>query len=264
MLRILLAFLIPVTVLVGYGCGPGSNGSSSNVQLQAANSKQIFSNAIAEFKVSVYYELGADPYVGPIGLTTNQTWDITKNSYQSLFQNHTGRVVTVPMTLAQMTQFPSQNRSTWNNDDLLKLARQYAPALISGQTANVSVFMLKGTYEGNTNILGIQITGSPYAFVFKDMVTSAGGDSVSQRYVEQASIVHEIGHAVGLVNNGVPMVTPHEDSVHVHHTTNSNCVMYWAVESKSNILSSVGNMILGNQLNLFGPESLQDGRSFHP
>ena len=29
--------------------------------------------------------------------------------------------------------------------------------------------------------------------------------------VEQSTIVHEIGHAIGLVNNGVPATTAHHD-----------------------------------------------------
>jgi hypothetical protein len=202
--------------------------------------------------------------VGAIGVSGHQTWDITESSYQALFQSHAGRTVTVPQTLAEMTQIPEQGRTTWSYSELLALGRSLSPTLISGTTAHVAVIFVNGTYNGNQNILGIHFTGSPFAFIFKDIVLSVGGDPVSQRYAEQAVVVHELGHVVGFVNNGVPLVTNHEDSSHAHHTTNSDCVMYWAVESKDNILTSIADLILGNQLNLFGAEVLQDAQAYHP
>ncbi len=44
-------------------------------------------------------------------------------------------------------------------------------------------------------------------------------------------LVHELGHIFGLVNRGAPMVTPHEDSDHPKHDMDSDCLMYWLVES---------------------------------
>ncbi len=257
-----VAALTTVVFLVN-GCTRNQTTDGGRA-MQQSISQNTFSDTVQNFNVNVFYETGAAPYVGTIGLTANQTWDITKTSYQALFQNHNGRTVAVPTTLAQMTQIPDQLRSSWTSNDLIQLGNQYAPALVNNRQIGVSVFFLNGTFEGDSNILGVHLTGVQYAFVFKDVVVNAGGDSVSQRYVEQATVVHEIGHTVGLVNNGVPMVTNHEDSAHSHHTTRTSCVMHWTVESRSNILTSIGGLILGNQLNLFGVESLQDGRGYHP
>jgi hypothetical protein len=48
--------------------------------------------------------------------------------------------------------------------------------------------------------------------------------------IEKAVLVHELGHILGLVNNHLPMATPHEDTGHETHSTNQNSVMFWAVE----------------------------------
>jgi hypothetical protein len=230
---------------------------------QALNAQTIFSDSITEFKVSVFYEAGAEPYTGILTLT-NTTWDVTRVSYEQLFSTHTGRTVSVPTTLGAMTALADQNKTSWTGIELLDLAKQIAPSLKTGSTINMTVIFLNGLYNGSASTLGVQFTGFPYAFVFKDVVTGVGGGATAQRYIEQATVVHEIGHAVGLVNSGVPMVVAHEDSAHPHHSTNSNCVMYWAVTSTTDVLGFVTNYITGNALNLFGSESLQDGRGYHP
>ncbi len=259
--RTLILFLSYFFILA---CSSPTSDSNNPASAQRTISNSVFADSKIEFKINVFYEASAAPYVGTIGITSNQTWEVTRSSYAALFQNHATRTITVPTTLAQMTSVVDQGKTTWTSAELLQFASTRAVALNIGSQVNINVFFVKGTFQGSTSTLGVQITGHPYAFVFKDVVTSTGGDSVSQRYVEQATVVHEIGHAIGLVNNGLPMAATHEDSAHVHHTTNSDCVMYWAVESNSSILSTIANFIIGNQLNLFGAESLQDGRSYHP
>ena len=50
--------------------------------------------------------------------------------------------------------------------------------------------------------------------------------------------LHEIGHTIGLVNDGTPMSTPHEDATHPAHDSSSSCIMYWAYDG-----SAGGDMI---------------------
>jgi len=50
--------------------------------------------------------------------------------------------------------------------------------------------------------------------------------------------LHEIGHTIGLVDNGTPMASPHEDATHLAHDSSSSCIMYWAYDG-----SAGGDMI---------------------
>ena len=254
-------FLILIYVVsIFTGCAQSINDPAST---QAENSRIIFLNSITQFKVSVFYEVGAEPYTGVLTLT-NTTWDATRVSFEQLFSTHTARTVVVPTTLGAMTGIADQNKTSWTGVELLDLAKQIAPSLSTGNNVTMTVIFLNGLYDGSSSTLGLHFTGYPYAFVFKDVVAGVGGGATAQRYIEQATVVHELGHAVGLVNNGVPMVTTHEDSAHKHHSTNSNCVMYWKVTSTTDVLGFVANYVTGNTLNLFGAESLQDGRGYHP
>jgi hypothetical protein len=50
--------------------------------------------------------------------------------------------------------------------------------------------------------------------------------------VELGVLTHEVGHLLGLVNTGLPMVTPHEDPQHPGHDVNENCIMFWQYEGQ--------------------------------
>jgi hypothetical protein len=250
--------------MVGNGCDRTvvDVTGDDTVAMQAGLSASVFSDKITDLEFRVFYESGATPYVGNVG-GGNATWDITKESFKSLFQNHS-RTVSVPSAVAQMTAIPDQNKTVWTDWELISLGLEITPTVIDGNNARISVIFVNGQLNGDPNIMGVQFGGYPFAFVFKDVVVSVGGGTLSQRYVEQATVVHELGHAVGLVNNGVPMQVAHEDPSHAKHSTNTDCVMFWQVESRGHILASLAAVIFGNKLNLFAAESLADGRGFHP
>lgn len=230
---------------------------------QDAIAKALFSDSIASFTVRVVYEVGAEPIVDNLPLGA-PTWYITRDSVTALFSTHTARTITVPTALADMLLIADQNRTTWTTAQLTALGDAQFGSAVTGTAATLGVIFVNGTYEGSTTTLGIHITGKSYAFVFKDIVTAVGGTAFQQKYVEQATVVHELGHALGLVNNGVPMVAAHEDATHAHHSSDTNCVMYWAVDSKDSILAMIGNFSAANRRNVFGTNSLNDGRGYHP
>lgn len=241
------------------------NDPDSTPQAQVSISRQIFSDLTTEFIVKVVYEVGATPYTGNIGITANDTWDITKSSFQAVFQNHTGRVITVPSLASGFTQIPDKLKTSWTTSELIALGTSVSPAtLVTSNKATVTVIFLNGLFEGNAGTLGVHFSGYGFAFIFKDVIAGVGGTAADQRYVEQATVVHEIGHLIGFVNNGVPLTSSYEDSAHLRHSTNTSCVMYWSVESSTTILSSLTNSILAARLNLFEAEPLNDGRAFHP
>ncbi len=92
--------------------------------------------------------------------------------------------------------------------------------------------------SGDGRVLGAAYSGSSIV-MFKDnirktrdscpSVLSFGCPTVAQ--VEEAVLVHEVGHILGLVNNGIRMVEPHEDGEHPKHSSNPESVMYWKVET---------------------------------
>ena len=261
-IKLILASII---FCLGLSCTKNNSSNDDAIDpIQVENSLSIFSPDITVFRVNVIYELGAEPYTGALGLSGSDTWDVTQSSFQQLFSEHSNRTIQTQSTLNEMTEIPDQGVNQWNSSQLVSLGESVAPSLVQGTEVSLSIIFVNGTFNGSNTILGVQIGSYPFAFIFKDVVVGVGGGDLAQKYVEQATVVHEVGHAIGLVNNGVPMVIDHEDRAHPHHTTNENCVMYWAVESSNNILTFLTDIITGGQLELFGTESLQDARAFMP
>lgn len=52
------------------------------------------------------------------------------------------------------------------------------------------------------------------------------------RGAELSIWIHELGHVLGLVDNGLPMVEPHRDADHGQHDQSDDCVMYWAYQGE--------------------------------
>lgn len=104
------------------------------------------------------------------------------------------------------------------------------------------MFLSAGSSEDTNNgrVLGASYSGSSIV-MFKENIKQARANCQAQSplgvgcpsvaTLEEAVMIHELGHILGLVNNGIPMQTAREDAQHEGHSTNQKSVMYWAVDS---------------------------------
>lgn len=242
-----------------------SNSSSDALRSFPYSKPELYFQSTPKITVEVYYEPGAEPYTGTTagGLPY---WKILEDNLNEIFKYRSSPpIVVVPRALNEMTALPAQNRTSWLGTEILSLSAQHRQAEPSADDARFYVYFLKGYYDSgsgpNTAVLGVSLGGTPILALFKDVIESSGSTAV-RKYVEQSTLVHEMGHAIGFVNNGVPMVTNHQDVAHGAHTTNTECVMYWQNEGASNLASFVQKFILNGTTVMWGPEVLQDAQNF--
>lgn len=114
----------------------------------------------------------------------------------------------------------------WTSEELFALHGWTADlgpeAFGDAQAARLHVVYLPGELE--EDVMGRAI--GRVAFVLPDPPDTPDGRRVLPRdeFAERALLVHEVGHALGLVNNGVPMVTARE--AEGGHSTHPESVMY--------------------------------------
>lgn len=251
-MKVLCCFLL----LMFMGCGKKKAEKSST---QKQNVSAFFKSQ--EIKVNVYYEVGAEPYISDSPLF--EYWTILEQNLKSLF---TGRKIeptlSIPKILANMTSMPDSKDVSWTLDEVKNLSTKMAT---SSSPTTFEVYFLNGVADEDSGIIGFHINGTNIIAIFKDVIRSTGsGDPLAlvPKYVEQATLIHEIGHALGLVNNGIPMKTNHHDKEHGAHCDNTKCVMYWSNEGASNLATFAQSVLTSGNLIMFDDKCLKDARSF--
>ena len=165
--------------------------------------------------------------------------------------------------MRQDETLPSRG-GAWSTKDVEQYAKAHQGTHTGGSTVVLHLLFLDGHSDadsGDARVLGSTLTYSNAA----GKVTSTGPIAIYSQSIKdsctllssspctdptpiwRAVLVHEFGHAMGLVNNGIPMVKPHEaatcqGNADHKHSANQNSVMNCQVES-SRILDIFGASI---------------------
>lgn len=142
---------------------------------------------------------------------------------------------------------------SWSFEELKQLAvANYDLPVPTGVTKMHTIIIdghsAEDTSEGR--VLGLS-WANRYVALFKDSIDQSCGsllplirDKVCS-FSELAVWTHEIGHVIGLVDNGLAMQVDHHDPSHSHHCANPKCLMYWSAETSS-IVQLIKERITGN------------------
>lgn len=132
----------------------------------------------------------------------------------------------------------------WTLEALEAVEVTHRNAQTEGDTAILYVLYLPGAWHGDSaehTTLGVSYGPSQLA-IFPESVEGActpGKVQIEDKEIrdllcpltEAATWVHELGHLLGLVDAGTPMVTAHVDAEHPYHCDNVGCIMHWSHES---------------------------------
>ena len=218
----------------------------------------VFDPKYTAVNVEIDYEPGAEPYTGNI-IGFGDTFDLTYANIDRVFAGK--KQLGIPRTLAAMESVGAIADEELTIADIVALAETHRDQRDTATAKTYYILFVSGHYADangpNTGVLGISLGTTGIIVMFKDVIESAGIGNI-QRYVEQSTLVHELGHAIGLVNNGVPLTSAHQDTDHGAHCTNDSCVMYWANEGVSGMTAYATQYVLANDSILFRAECLAD------
>lgn len=248
------------------------NCSTSEQGASGPGANFPFSNSIRYFQQSqyvqleVHYEPGVEPFVGNT-LQGRPYWGILKENLTAIFQYRSSPPsLTVPTTIAEMYAMPVQGKTSWTSADIMALHTGAQLAASSGDTSRFYVYFVKGYFNNGagpqSGVIGVNIGGTPVIAIFKEVIQQnvSNPNGPAAKFVEQSTLVHEMGHALGFVDSGVPMASNHLDTAHPAHTTNTNCVMYWLNEGVSDLQAFVQQYLVSSSVIMWGPEVLQDAQ----
>lgn len=99
----------------------------------------------------------------------------------------------------------------------------------AGSTAAIWVVYLDGRLAINRRAAGAAISGTVIA-IFPDRLSETGD---ADGTLEAVTLVHEMGHLLGLINIGYTSPRPREDPTTPGHSRNRGSVMHWSVKAAS-------------------------------
>lgn len=147
------------------------------------------------------------------------------------------------ITITQRSM-PATGRTTIDVDVLRQLENTNRKSVVSGKNLTLWIMFLDAEYSGSTDtqkVLGISYGASSLAVFQKSVFTYVKPDMPSRYALETFILTHETGHILGLVNNGTSMISPHQDTGHGAHCSDTQCLMYWKAESNLKLGDLLGD-----------------------
>jgi hypothetical protein len=212
------------------------------------------------------YVESAAPAVAPLKGGLHPFKVAARNARRLLGSSVSGEVQ-MPMHLDQMGVIPeSLARMSYADADIEAISERTLETPASEETRVFHVLFLDGMYQDEDGkmrpkVLGAHLSGFDVLAIFTSVIRRSGHQPDILALVQQAALVHELGHAIGLVDEGLAMQSPHHDDSHPGHCTNPNCVMSHLATLPSTALTAVDDSFAPI---LFGSECLQDVDTLSP
>lgn len=251
--------LIPLSILI-LSCTEPTTDLGTSADL----STPVSSSEITHVVVEVDFETGAEPYTGQVA-TGGDTWGLFRGNIAVLFED--GLTYDIDTTLADMEEIGETSRGSHTLREILDLVELHRDEQSTDTSAAFYILFLNGYFSEDDaerrDVLGVSITGTSIIAMFKPVIRAAevGRRAALARFVEQATLIHEFGHAIGLVNLAIPLTSDHHDAANGAHCTNQSCVMYYLNEGVEDLLDFVERWVATSDTVLFGEACLDDVRA---
>ena len=140
----------------------------------------------------------------------------------------------------------------WTFEELQALAADSFDDDSPAGTITMHTMWLDGHYHDDSAsgaTLGLAWANT-YIVMFRDTIESSCGgigpigEDLLCSTAQSLVWLHEVGHVIGLVNNPMPMVSPHEDAEHDAHDHDEGCLMYWSFDQRAGI-AAIQDSLLG-------------------
>jgi hypothetical protein len=150
----------------------------------------------------------------------------------------------------QLETYDRSSSGALTTDDLFNLESEVRHAWPEPGAMALCYLFVDGTFASSPSVIGLAYAASSIA-VFPHVSDVGGGSGISAPVLSTV-LVHEFGHELGLV--GVVGSAPNEDPNHPGHSTDSNDVMYWQVETTA----VLGGLFGGNPPTQFDAADMSD------
>jgi predicted Zn-dependent protease len=220
-----------------------------------------FDSAVKSLVIEVDYV----PTAKPTSSRGPSLFQLTRSNLDRLFKD-TSVSVTIPSTDSEMEQLDDVTASTYTSDEILAIADKHRDQKGDGSTITFYVVYLDGYYKDSAgtraDVLGVSLGTTGVIAMFKPVMDAVGAtgklSAATASFAGETTLLHELSHAIGLVNNGVALKSEHQDSTNGKHCTNSECIMYFSNEGVDSVREFITRVVRDGNTILFDDACLAD------
>lgn len=132
-------------------------------------------------------------------------------------------------------EIASPGKAKYTLEDIVSIEKSLRTQNTGGQTITAYIVFMDGAYiDDKTDIKTLGVAYYPSSIVlFENTIRNLSGHigQPSTLNLESTVSQHEFGHILGLVNNGTPLKSLHQDEPNGKHCNNDNCLMYYEAET---------------------------------
>lgn len=230
--------IVPVLLLIALlgGCRKeaatvstgGSNTAVAKRAVGQSANELLSAGTYTVLNLEIQYSPGMKPQDQSVtNLVNFLSSYLNKPGGINVTQKQVGSFGAATATLQEVANFEDRNRSIYP----------------IGNSMSIYIYFADADYSV-TDVAGISYWNTSITIFEKTVQGKTGGTGQASRVkVESGTMMHEMGHLLGLVNTGTAMVTPHEDASHKGHCTTTTCLMYYAIQTSG--LMSLNNSVPG-------------------
>lgn len=135
------------------------------------------------------------------------------------------------ITILDPTEIPPGGQQSYTANEVRGLEKEHRNEYSDENALAAYFIFLDGEYD-TSNVLGIAYYNTSMALFGETIRSVSGGvGQPSRRMIETTVMQHEVGHLLGLVDNGIEMQDEHKDHGNGSHCDNDSCLMYYAVQT---------------------------------
>jgi hypothetical protein len=215
---------------------PGNNANADKQAVGQSANHLLSANTYTVLNLEIQYAPGMKPQDQSVANLVNflNTY-LNKPAGINVVQKQVGSAGSPTVTTQDLANFEDKNRSIYT----------------TGNTIAIWVYFADADFS-TTGVAAVAFWNTSICVFEKTIQANTGGINQASRVkVESGTLMHEVGHLLGLVNTGTPMVKPHEDAGHKAHCTNTSCLMYYGIQT-SGLMNSLNNSVPGLDVDCVG------------
>ena len=147
-------------------------------------------------------------------------------------------------------EIPASSKAVLTLNEIADIEKKYRSSFTAYHLIAVHILITDGSYQAS-DIFATSYWNTSFCLFGKTINESSGGPGQVSRTTLLTNIFeHEFGHLLGLVNQGSPMQKNHRDTDNGAHCDNTNCLMYFELETSgfngNNIVPLLDNNCLAD------------------